>query len=462
MFPSIKEIYGTASPFNEGVYLSNFSHILSDQSSSQVDNPDKSKNKLNVISFGATPNDEIDDSRAFKNALRIASNYSSILYIPEGQYILNEEIKLPNNIAVEGQSSKGTILTRINISSTNNTNSIDPIISAVGKSENMKSNITISNLTIKGQGPRTTGNCIELSWVKNYIIHNVFIYDCGKKANEAGIYTRGTINGIIANNTIENSLNGFYSSQPSNTTNNIKLLNNTISNSIKDAIQYRNGTYSNISDNKIFNASENGIHLMSVHNTDLVNNHIFLNNTFRPLTGINVSHNSDNILLTNNNIVEGLTGIHIRGDGSDERRNSNITLQFNNVSNTLLSCIYADFANDIRIANNTFEYCNNRETGETFGIKLGSSGTEILVANNTVLYNGRITAVGISLDGADNLNITSNTLKSNPILGNHGIGIKIAPFSSDVNVERNDFHECGCVILNESFEPTVLIRNNTT
>ena len=86
----VYKAYGSVDQFNlkdePSSFLSNTSRLLS--TSFKGENIEVGNNKLNVLNFNAIPGDGIDDSRAFKKALTIASNFSSICTFLMGNIIL--------------------------------------------------------------------------------------------------------------------------------------------------------------------------------------------------------------------------------------------------------------------------------------------------------------------------------------------------------------------------------------
>ena len=369
-------------------------------------------------------------------------------------------LKIPNNTVIQGESENNTILIRDDLSSNNNTMRL-PIFSISGNPNNLKNNITITDLTIMGSGSGNTGNCMDLRWVKNYTIKNTLITGCGSRTNDAAIFTKGASDGLIENNVIDKSINGIFSLPSYVNSNNTVIYNNTITNSIKDAIHYRNGTFNKIVNNNIINTSGNGIQIISEDNTKIVNNNISSSNTLESTVGITMDQKNNNILLQNNTIYGGTIGIKINEDKSSTVKSSNISLSGNIVSETHVSCLEINSLDYVIVTNNKFENCNNMDTGSTYGINIGGSTKDVSIINNIITYNGRTLATGIFINGADNVNITHNIVKANPTLGKYGIGINIGPFSTAILIENNDLNDCGCVVKNESLESDVLIRNNT-
>lgn len=64
---------------------------------------------LNVVDFGATPNDDTDDTAAIQSALSAFPNGNRIVYLPPGEFIVTQTLKWPEGRHA-GEAHKRTIL----------------------------------------------------------------------------------------------------------------------------------------------------------------------------------------------------------------------------------------------------------------------------------------------------------------------------------------------------------------
>lgn len=74
---------------------------------------------LNVLSFGAVPNDGLDDTEAIQAALDFAANDNRIVYLPEGIFLVSDRLDWPDGDSgatahkrtiLQGQSQAGSII----------------------------------------------------------------------------------------------------------------------------------------------------------------------------------------------------------------------------------------------------------------------------------------------------------------------------------------------------------------
>lgn len=126
----------------------NKSVILSVERSIQ----DKLDEYVSVLDFGAVPDGDTDCSQAFENAFSelfqspARQDLKKILYVPNGEYIFSQNLKIPSTAKIQGETRDGAVL---NLADKNIF-----FITEDGKelqdftSGNRPNNISISNLTI--------------------------------------------------------------------------------------------------------------------------------------------------------------------------------------------------------------------------------------------------------------------------------------------------------------------------
>ena len=160
--------------------------------------PGKNSSKFTVSDFGALSNDGVDDIRSFRDALKFAANSTHIIHIPSGIYDLSGQINIPDNMVIAGDNQNNTIIVKYT-----NLTHFDTF-----RATN-KANITVSNLTIRGSGIDTSGDCIHFVNVTGYAIGNTKLSGCGSGLDGSAIYTRSTSDGKILHNIIYNVRNGM-------------------------------------------------------------------------------------------------------------------------------------------------------------------------------------------------------------------------------------------------------------
>jgi parallel beta-helix repeat protein len=424
-------------------------------------NSELRQEKLTVLDFYATPNDGKGDSGAFMNAIKHASNVTGVVFIPSGTYVIDKLLRIPSNMTIEGEDRERTILVG---NYTSDTSLPKDVIGVRGEPDKPLSNVTIANLTVHGSGANTMGNCIDLKRVKNYTVVNTMLSGCGSGPDGAAVYTRETSDGKIINNVINKSRNGYLSAQHRGGSDNVLIANNTISNSVDDAIHPQNGSFNKIIDNIVSNSGDDSIDLFYENNTIVENNIIIMNDNSTHINGLEVGDGSSNILIRNNIVNGGLAnGINV---GSDTIRfdptliSNNITIVGNNIDNTYENCIRVSQAYDIEILNNKLEKCNNVRESPSHGILLANTARDVSIENNSIAYYGGSLSVGIAIDNAYNIEIVSNILVTDPINRLYGTGILIGTLSSNIIIENNDLNGCGCTIKNKSFQQDISIKNN--
>lgn len=126
---------------------------------------------VSIADWGAVGDGITDCTTAFQNALNdlfrnADDNYKKTLYIPNGEYIVNSNLRIPSGTVLRGETQSGSI---INIGS----NTIRLIASTGEEFVDFNStiraeNINISNLTIT----RTTGTLL-LSGIRDSVFKNV-------------------------------------------------------------------------------------------------------------------------------------------------------------------------------------------------------------------------------------------------------------------------------------------------
>lgn len=134
---------------------------------------------VSVLDFGAVGDGNINNVSAFENALNqlfrnVDSKFKKVLYVPNGIYVINGNLKIPSTAIIRGETRDGAVL---QIGSSNIV-FVGPNGEEVSEftSTNRPKNISISNLTIdRGTGlTDITGIADSLfedvKWISDYVL----------------------------------------------------------------------------------------------------------------------------------------------------------------------------------------------------------------------------------------------------------------------------------------------------
>lgn len=428
-------------------------------------NAKSKKPGLNIVDFDALPNDGKDDTKALQRALKHSTNFTKILYFPAGTYDIQSQLDLTSNTLIEGENQNKTIILwhpNNSIQKTSNVNNGN-LFKAKGEMNNhWINNITIRNLTIIGTQNGTSGDCIILDSVTNYIIENVKLIGCGSDAKDAAIRTQNTSNGKIIYNIINKAKNGYVSPLTEGSRN-VDIAYNVITNSTFNGIYIANSSFNKIMHNKIIDSGDDNVKILLTNNALIQNNSITMNKNSTFVSAFEIGDGSYNIILDGNKVSGGVDyGINIINVNSklSHKTNTNITIVKNDIKQTFIGCIRIDFSEFIMVSNNRFQECNINTKGQSSGIFLDKFSNGISIKNNIIEYYGRSYSTGIFIDEAHFIEILNNILTTKTIKGSYGIAIRITPLSDNILIKANDLRQCGCIIKNESTQSDVRIQQN--
>ncbi len=193
-----------------------------------------------------------------------------------------------------------------------------------------------------------------------FIIQNCKIMNA-KGSNGTGIYLNTVQNGRITGNNVSNNVYGFYLSSASN---NI------------------------ISQNKIYNSSNNGIYMGASSDNTFYSNKVSWSNG----NGFYIYNNSKGNVIENNTIYENVNGIYLYSSPN------NNTISGNNISNNSWCGIYLYYSNNNTIRDNT---C----------LSNGGAGVLLWYSNNNSIKNNTCSSnnwAGIGVDNSSNFNVLEN------------------------------------------------------
>jgi hypothetical protein len=378
---------------------SNLPPFISSFSSTNI----SSTGRLNVVDFGAIPNDGIDDTAAIKRTIsalnvlsRVNASYNTV-FLPAGTYSINDKILLGPNMIIEGEGRDKSLLQWTQRISTKR-----DVLQAQSTDLVPITDIIIRNLWINGTGPDTMGSCIRLDGVAGYKITNTKLTNCGDYPNGGGIHGQDNKNGEVSYNVIDNTRNGYItpaytiiSSLSIGTKDNLTPLNDTntgtdqglpvgnnnapreiarrpagsnntliafnmISNSSDDAIHPQNGFHNTLIGNIAVDSHDDNIDTFLERNTIIQDNIIIMNFPTTKVTGFEIGDGSENILLKHNKVFGSSYGINIASDVINyaPRVNRNITIVDNEISGSILGCLRVVSSEYVRVNMNNFSKCN--------------------------------------------------------------------------------------------------------
>jgi len=193
-----------------------------------------------------------------------------------------------------------------------------------------------------------------------------------------------------------------------------------------------------IKNNNIFNCSEYGIRIFSSNNVMLTHNDI--NNN---LCAIDATSNTY-LTISNNNIsFNELYGIYI-GDGTYNTIENNRI--FNNLGNSILTCIAIGIYNDVEGYFGRSLINNNQIYNNDYGIGVGSC--QYIEVTNNVIHDTRNIALGV---GGNTLGACANNQINNNDISNNKDGILL--FNSYLNSFSNN-------LIKDNTNRSILIVNS--
>jgi hypothetical protein len=197
-----------------------------------------------ITSFGATGDGVTDNLTAIQSAFNYAAANQCVAVIPAGTFAYSGNITA-NGIAVTGAGAS-SILTPLSLSNQ------ALILTGSGSS--------VSNFVMKSSAvSRLSTSQSSMIWANNasnYVVENVLI----DGSSSVGIFSLGSSNGEILNNTVENTLADSISQ--SDGSNNITISGNRIVNSGDDGI----------SNNSYFGEPGGIVHDITVQGNTVLNN----------------------------------------------------------------------------------------------------------------------------------------------------------------------------------------------
>lgn len=187
---------------------------------------------LSIVEYGAVPNDLIADTTAIRNCITAANNGNKKVWIPEGEFYIDDMITVPPDIQIQGAGSWHSVINK-NIPA-----------ASVKKAFTLSNGNTLKNFRIVDiQGNRRINGHEGIRLASN----------C-------------TIEGITVENTFGAGIIGFNC-------NNVTIRNCRIYGTYADGIHLaRNSMFSTIEENYLRNIGDDGIALIAYGNENNRNN----------------------------------------------------------------------------------------------------------------------------------------------------------------------------------------------
>ncbi|WP_431686502.1 right-handed parallel beta-helix repeat-containing protein [Hahella sp. NBU794] len=143
---------------------------------------------LNIVDYGATPDDHSDDDSIAINAAINAARDGDTVIIPEGTFHTREEIILKSRVNLKGAGYAKSTITAVYTSEDN-----DYEHETLIKGKNLSS-VTISGLRLKTIHPKGVNQLISIKHSENVSVNESSFY----RFKEHAIYFNNTINGRVA------------------------------------------------------------------------------------------------------------------------------------------------------------------------------------------------------------------------------------------------------------------------
>lgn len=378
--------------------------------------------EINIKQFGATENEEVDNTQFINKAIEYAHDKNISILIPKGIFTVNDVVILYSNTKLHGIGKYLSI-----IKDTANTEKSTPMIttSNFDSLTNYAENIILSDFTITSNGIRSVYD-IELYNIRYSEIHDIYFNRLNCINNNAD-----DLHGIK----IERSTQCLTESYVN------KIYNNTIR---QGKILIKHSTDNYINNNEIWapNCQNSALELNWSTNNSITNNQIVGGFVYG---GIYFSYNSSAPTTAGNKIINNYF------DGSYSNVNSaygiysDSNLEKTIISNNLFyaikkSSIFIDnskFIRDSIISNNEFE--SNRDDDSYSDISiLDSTNTNGLVINSNVFYANNKTNKGYPIEyNGQNSNLVSKTIISNNVV-NYASGYNTYDFYKSRVILQNN------------------------
>ncbi len=268
-----------------------------------------------------------------------------------------------------------------------------------------------------------------------FIIRNCTIQKSGT-FNIDGIKLKSVENAVIENNTIKKFVNNIYILS----SNNIKILNNKISNSSNNGTYIESSSYINVLNNSLFNNSGNALYFNNAPNNAVIGNSI----TSNSLDALKLRF-SYNINIESNDILNNGCGVRLSFSDDNIIKNNHI----NNYGSTSTALIL-EYANYNSIFNNEFKnnylysistlnsgyniFENNAFDNDYTSFRIYTSSNNIISKNN--ITNSRPGGIGIEI-----LFSSFNTILSNKVTNMSAEGIKLTD-SNNNTIQKNYIFKC--------------------
>jgi parallel beta-helix repeat protein len=307
-------------------------------------------------------------------------------------------------------------------------NSVTDTVIAVGSSTSSSNNVT-NNLIINSSWRAMAINLRYNYIINNTILtsgspneavaatgsNNTFINNFINDSAGPGFRMWSTDNHFISNQVNNSGTYGFYMGTVGNYRNNVTQSNKVDGKTTYYYWKANNMIIENLSEDQIKTVSTGVVTVVDARNVTIRNNNLSSNDTIRGISLFNVSYSE----ISGNRIYNASSGIWM--DDILGVINHNNTIKNNRIEQGSGTGIFDDYSEDIHIFNNTIVNQGGQgvrlDNGRRYNISYNNisynSNTQIyqyLNDNNTIFSNYLAGTRAIYFDETDNVNITNNTI----------------------------------------------------
>ena len=294
---------------------------------------------FNALDYGATRLGAVNDSAAIELAI-IAAVGRGKVYLPEGDYLLTDDLDILDGVELVGAGMGRTVLIV-----SGNFNGIQGVT---------KNHIMIRDLTIDCSD-QTGGSGIELRQCTDFWVQNVEVLN----AFGNGISLGGS--GTSDPNQLRGSITDCLIKTPGN-----------------HGVSLANGTWwTTVTDNKIFDAVESGVNVSSAHYCT-VNGNIAYNTAFSPTpgyAGVRLTNSAEHNAITGNTVYGFERGVFVASTASAGNAVTGNTINHINMQGILVE------VSDTAVSGNIIMDCWESGTGAAVEISIAE---RVTVGVNTI------------------------------------------------------------------------------
>jgi nitrous oxidase accessory protein NosD len=389
-----------------------------------------------------------------------------VIYVNQGNYTINSQLSLDDNITLAGTGKSTVLFTSSNVRTLEATDAV---------------NIVIRDLMIQGNPAQTGANsAIQLNNVTGALIENIEVYNTGRH----GIWTQNGDNIWVKNNYVHDggitaassAINMGWSGP--NRGLNVFVVNNIVKDRNGGGIQINNVSDVTVTGNIVHAVTNNGIDLTNITKGIISNNHIsnttlsgvnlntpyaldvvMTNNRFENISqnGLYALDGSQRFTFSNNHVINANNGVDLYGDSggigiTGAVIRGNIINGSDNIGIRLRATTYSSVEGNLIIRS------------DAQGLAIITVSNRNSIVGNVVLENGQdatsATRYGIMLTNADFNLIEANYITDNQGVKTQQVGINISDAASATNILIGNYLLGNVAALDDSGTSTRLESNH--